>query len=62
MPSTPKRQPRVPISVSLMRPDWERTARAAASQGMTLSEYGRAVIRSANARLLDKAEKEPSRS
>lgn len=53
MPRTPKRQPRIPISVSLMHPDWVRTSRAASMQGMTLSEYGRAVIREANARLLD---------
>lgn len=53
MPRAPKRQPRIPISVSLMHPDWVRTSRAAAMQGMTLSEYGRAVIREANARVLD---------
>lgn len=45
MPRPPKRQPRVPISVSLMHPDWVRVSRAAGMLGMTLSEFGRAAIK-----------------
>jgi hypothetical protein len=53
MANTPKRKPRVPISVSMLHPDWVRTQRAAAMQGMTMSEYCRAAIRKENTQLLD---------
>lgn len=53
MPKPPKRQPRVPISVSLLHPDWVRTQRAAGMRGQTMSEYCRAVIQAENARVLD---------
>ena len=54
-----KRQPRAVISVSTaMKPDFVRTQRAAAMQGMTVSEYVRGAVRAENARLLDGAEGE----
>lgn len=48
MPRLPKRQPRVPISVSLLHPDWVRAQRSAGMLGQTLSEYGRAAILAQN--------------
>jgi hypothetical protein len=57
MPRPTKRQPRAVISVSIaVKPDFVRTQRAAAMQGMTVSEYVRGVIRAENARLLDGSE------
>lgn len=54
MPRPTKRQPRAVISVSIaLKPDFVRTQRAAAMQGMTVSEYVRGIIRAENARLLD---------
>lgn len=54
MPRPIKRQPRVVLSISMaMKPDYVRTQRAAAMQGMTVSEYVRSAVRSENARLLD---------
>ena len=43
----------MPISVSMLRNDWGRTQRAAAMQGMTMSEYCRAAIRKENTQVLD---------
>jgi hypothetical protein len=57
MPRPTKRQPRAVISVSIaMKPDFVRTQRAAAMQGMTVSEYVRGCIRTENAKLLDTTE------
>ncbi|WP_353265853.1 hypothetical protein [Gemmatimonas sp.] len=54
MPRPTKRQPRAVISVSIaLKPDFVRTQRAAAMQGMTVSEYVRGALRTENARLLD---------
>ena len=53
MTNASNRKTRVPISVSMLRPDWIRTQRAAAMQGMTLSEYCRAAVRKENAALLE---------
>lgn len=59
MTKTDNRKRRVPVSVSLMHPDWVRTQRAAAMQGMTLSEYCRAAIRKENTQLLDQPREIP---
>lgn len=49
----PTRQARVPISVSLLHPDWVRTNRAASMKGQTMSEYCRSLIQRGNALVLD---------
>ena len=46
-----KRQPRMPVSVSLPQPMWVDANRAAGMLNMTLSEYCRAAIRDQNARV-----------
>lgn len=53
MSNTTNRKTRVPISVSMLHNDWVRTQRAAAMQGMTMSEYCRAAIRKENTQLLE---------